>query len=90
MKPVEIEIPGLRKAVLKGNHPDIKDLSILTDNHACLICWEISEEELKVLNETKRMYQIVYHEPTNFPPVSLEVHEPQVYEKTEEKTKEQE
>lgn len=92
MEAVVVETPGLANVTLRAK--GCRDLPLQTDGNSVLITWELSDEEIELLTKTKRLYQIIHHKPSDFPPLSLSPVNPLENlsngEETQEETKEQE
>lgn len=54
----------------KGTN-NLRPMNCWTDGHCCISVWELTDEEIKLLAETRKLYMIVGTPPVNHPLIGL-------------------
>lgn len=73
MKPIEFE--GMN-AVYGAKQPEYQPLPAMVDDGRVVSCWELSPDELKVVQETGKIWLSVFAQGMPLQPVFLCVEEP--------------
>ena len=59
----------------KGQEKEVGNLHVYTDKKKCISCWELTDEEIKTLQKTKKIYVGVFSGSTQ-PPIFLTIDTP--------------
>ena len=81
MKPIDFTESTLKLGAPKGQEKEVGDLHVYTDKKKCISCWELTDEEIKTLQKTKKIYVGVFSGSTQ-PPIFLSVDTPFIAEFT--------